>query len=307
MSANSYTTSELIENVQLIAHMPLSQNTFTATQILNLANRELQTRIIKLIMSTRGGYYLTYEDQVARTDGLYPIPSAAISAVLANVEVVQNQNIIQVQPIEESEQFNTTMPSATSYGFFIRGNSVQILPVPTNGTVRLWFYHRPSALVATSAAAQVTAINGAIVTVSSLPSTMLVDTEVDALQDQPTFNILSERVIVDISGTDIELDEEVEGLEVGDWLALHEQTPIPQIPVEFRPLLEQMVVVKVYELQGYLDKMKAAQMKLSELEKDMTALITNRVKTKTKVVNSSTGGLVGSRSSGWIFPAGRES
>jgi hypothetical protein len=65
---------------------------------------------------------------------------------------------------------------------------------------------------------------------------------------------------------------------------------VPQVPVEFQQLLAQRVVVKIYELQGYLDKMKAAQAKLEEMEMALTALITPRMQAAPKVINPSWGG-----------------
>jgi len=305
VSANSYTTADLVDNVVLIGHIPLSNSTFTAAEIIKLANRELQTSLIKQILSVRGGYYLTYLDYVINAAGQYPIPPDAIAGALANIELVQDTTIIPVNQLEESEQYSTISPSSTSYGFFIKGNTIQILPTPNIGTARIWYLRRPNALVATSAASQVAGITGAVLTVSSLPSTLIVGQSIDACQDQPTFDMLGTREITDITSLNVTIDSAISDLVVGDWIAVHNQTPVPQIPVEFRPLLEQRVVVKIYELQGYLDKMKAAQGKLTEIEKDMYALITPRVQSQTKVIMPVNGGfLSGGRGRG-NFPAGR--
>lgn len=306
MGYNTYTTSDLVNNILLVGHVPIGNSTFTAPTLINLANRELQTGIMKQILSTRGGYYLTYEDYEAAQDGLYVIPSDAIAGALANVELVQEPTIIPVNLIEESEQFSTNSPTSTSYGFFMRGNFVQILPTPSIGVARLWYLKRPSTLIPTSQAAQITSVNGAVLTVSSAPSTLAVGVTVDVCGDQPPFNILGTGEITDITGVDITLDGIIVDVSPGDWIALEKQTPVPQIPVEFRPLLEQRVVVKIYELQGYLDKMKAAQAKLDELEKDTMNLITPRVKSQSKIINPVNGGfLSGSSNRMTNFPAGR--
>jgi hypothetical protein len=306
--ANSYTTADLVNNIKLIGHVPTGNNTFTESNLITLADRELQTPIMKQILSTRGGYYLTYQDYDAASDGLFMIPGDAIAGALANVELVQDPTIIPVNLIEESEQFSTNSPTSTSYGFFMRGNYVQILPTPPIGVCRLWYFKRPSKLIATSQACQVTAVNGAVISVASIPTTIVVGNSVDVLGDQPPFNILGERTITDITGTDITLDEEVTTVAIGDWIALHDQTCVPQIPVEFRTLLEQRVVVKIYELQGYLDKMKAAEMKLEELEKATFNLITPRVKSQTKIISPVNGGFLAGNSNRMNnFPAGRNS
>lgn len=302
---NSYTTTDLVNNILLVGHLPTGNNTFTATQAIELADRELQTSVISQIQSTRGGYYLSYQDYTARADGLYVIPSDCIAGALENIEVIQDSGIIPVALIEESEQFSTTAPTTTSYGAFLKGNFVQILPIPTVGSVRVWFSKRPSKLVPITSCARITAIAGAVITVSALPTTFLAGISIDALGDQPPFNILSTETILSVAGTDVTLSNPVNDLTVGDWLALEKQTPVPQIPVEFRPLLEQRVVVKIYELQGFREKMQMAQKKLEELEKATFLLITPRVKAKTKVIHPVNGGfLSGGRSRMSNFPAG---
>lgn len=309
MGYNTYTTSDLISDILLMGHVPTGNNTFNDSDLLRLADMEVQTPIAKQILSTRGGYYLAYEDQPIVDSGLYVIPSDSIAGALANVELVQDTTIIPVNLIEESEQFSTNSPTSTSYGFFMRGNYVQILPTPNIGTVRLWFFKRTSKLITTSAASQVTGVVGPIVSVSSIPSTISVGKFVDALGDQPPFNILGDNLeILSIAGTDITLDAIVPDLEIGDWIALHKQTPIPQIPVEYRILLAQRVVVKIYELQGYLDKRKAALDVLKDLEKDTFSLVTPRVKSQTRIINPVNGGfLSGNRNRLTNFPAGRQS
>lgn len=300
---NDYSTTALVSNVLLIAHVPLSNSTFNPAQIVNLASRELQTAIMKQILSVRQGYYLTYEDFTPTQDGLYPIPPNAIAGALENIEIVQSPSIIQVNIVEESEQFATNASTATSYGFFMRGNNIQILPYPTN-TVRVWYSRRPSVLVPTLNAGLVTAIAGPVISLATVPSTFLVTQSVDLVEAQPTFEYLGTRTITNVSLTDITLDSDVTGLAVGDWMAIENQTPIPQIPVEFRPLLEQRVVVKIYELQGYLDKMKAAQEKLSELERDLFSLISPRVKSQSKIINPQNGGFLGGANTWGRFPTG---
>jgi hypothetical protein len=189
MAFNTYTTTDLVNNIKLIGHVPTGNNTFTATELITLANRELQTPLLKQILSTRGGYYKTYQDYTTVASGLYPIPGDAVMGALENVEIVQGTSIIQVNEIEESEQLSTQSPTSTSYGYFMKGNYVQILPLPNNGVVRLWFSGRPSRLVATAACAQVTSVATNVITVSSVPTTFVTGYLLDVIGDQPPFNV----------------------------------------------------------------------------------------------------------------------
>lgn len=306
MAANTFTTTDLVSDVQLFGHIPLGNSTFTASEILRIATFELQTPIMKQILSSRGGYYLTYQDYTTDPEGEYVIPGDAIAGALANIELIQSTTIIPVNQIEESEQFSTTAPTSTSYGFFMRGNTVKILPTPNIGTTRLWFFRRPSDLVTTSSCAQVTAIASNVISVSSLPSTFLVDTVIDGVTDQPPFNDLGEFTITGISGTDVTLDSVPVGMTIGDWLCLDNQTCIPQVPVEWRPILVQRCICTIYELQGYLDKLREALKKLEKLEEDTLSLITPRVQSQSKIINPGNGGFLSGRNGFFNQPAGRE-
>ncbi len=287
---NSYNTTTLVSNVQLIGHFPLSNDTFTATEVINLANRELQTALISQILGVREGYYLTYVDYDTNQAGTFAIPSQAIGGGLAAVQIFLDPSLIPVNRIDQAEQFSTIAPMSTTYGYFIAGNTINVMPVPTFGKLRVWFFRRPNTLVEVTAAASISTVTDNVLVVSSLPSTFAVDTVVDLCADQPTFDVLGTRTITAISGTTVTLDSAVDNLAEFDWLCLQNQTPVPQIPVEFRPLLEQRVVVKVYELQGYLEKMKAAGDVLKGMEMMLFKMITPRNESQTRVINPQNGG-----------------
>lgn len=289
---NSYNTTTLVSNIQLISHVPLSNSTFNASQIITLADRELQTAIIAQITSIREGYYLQYVDISNNQSGIYDLPEQSIGGAVVGVQLQSNNSLIPINRLEPLEQFSTTAPTSTSYGFYFRGNKLVVLPVPTYGNIRIWFLRRTNALVATSAAANITAINGNIITVSSLPSTFAVGTSVDLCQDQPPFDMLGNTTISAISGLDVTLADTIDNLSVYDWLCLENQTPVPQIPVEFRPLLEQRVAVKIYELQGYMEKMKMAGDTLKKMEGDLFKLISPRIQSQTRIVNPQNGGFI---------------
>lgn len=307
MSANTWNTQDLINDVLLYAHIPAANNTLSPANIMRLGTYEIQTPITKQILATRGGYYLTYQDYTVASTGLYFLPSDAISGVLANVEMVQGPTIIPVNQIVESEQFSTISPTSMSYGFFLRGNYVQILPIPNLGTVRLWYFKRTSNLVLTSAAGQIQSIDSVnfILSLTNIPATFTVGTLIDFCGDQPPFNYFGTQTITAISGSDITFDGLPQGISLGDWTALQGQTPVPQIPVEYRMVLVQRIICKFYELQGYLDKLKSAKELLKEYEANAMNLITTRVKSQTKIINPVNGGFSSARNRFSNFPAGK--
>jgi hypothetical protein len=326
MASNTYTVDDLISNIKLTGHVPTGNLTFSDSNLAVLADRELKTPIMKQILSTRGNYYLTKVtlDEVA--SGLYDIPSDCVMGALYNVELVQGQTVIQVNPIELSEQSSTNTPNITTYGYFFEGNQLQILPTPPVGNLRLRYYKRTSKLVLNSACCLINAVDdtGTIVTVDSIPSNISIGSYVDIVGDQPPFNIIGTQTITNIVGMNITMDitpavpadigppavaavAAIPVVSVGNFVALNQQTCVPQIPVEYRILLEQRVICSIYEIQKNKDGIKLARDKLAELESDTLGLMTNRVKSKVDVINVSIGGFLSGRGRRWPnYQAGRE-
>lgn len=292
MAKPSYTTTELVNNVLLLAHVPLSNATFDPEDILAIADFEGETSVVSQIISVREGYFQTYIEYDQAEDGRYPVPAAAIAGAITNVQIRSGQALLPVNRVDQAEQFATNVPTANSYAYYIEGNEIVVIPFNYGGVLRVSYLRAPSKLVKTTSCAKISAIAGDIVTVEALPSSFGVDTEINEQQDQPQFNWYGPAIITDINTFDLTLDFVNPKLQVGDWLTPPDQTCVPQIQKEFRPLLEQRVVVKIYELQGYFDKMKVAQDKLKEMEEALFKLITPRNSSQTRIINPNNGGLM---------------
>lgn len=289
-SPNTYTTSDLISLIKLLGHVPQGNATFTPANLLTLSDLELRTSLARQLKEADEGYWQTFVEYAQNDTGEYRIPSAAIASGAYSIQIRNGQAIWPVSRQEVAEMTTTTFPSVGNFAAFVRGNTLIMLPVQFAGTLRITFERRPSKLVPVTSCAQVAAINGQVITVGSLPSGWIIGNTVDLQASQPQFDVLSTCEITDISGLDVTLDGDVSTLSLNDYLCLEEQTCIPQIPVEFQQLLAQRVVCKIYELQGYFDKLAAAEKKLKEMGDDLTALITPRVQSSLKVINPSWGG-----------------
>lgn len=280
VGANRYTTAELISYIRNVGHVPSSQNGFDDSTLLTYADAECQTAIFRQVKSIRENYWLTYVDEVVNGTGLYDIPSRAIGGGLADIQLVVGTAVLSIARCEVGEQFSTVTSPSGYYQYTLIGNQFSVSPNPTTGVIRQWFYCRPNNLVKVTQAAQITAIDPVTFTLtfSSVPSTFQSTLPYDIIKDQPFFDWLSQDLVaVNITTTTAQFSSLPSNVVVGDWLALAGQTPVPQIPVEARPLLAQRVVVKYNEIQGYLDKMKAAQKKLDDMEKDLFDVLQPRV------------------------------
>jgi len=278
----SYTTdNELVPQVQRITHIPTANVTFLAADICALADRETRPSLMNRILSVREGFYLTYIDIPVNTTGVFAIPYRAIAQRIHGVQMVVSTLIYPLARIEPKDMTNTINPPTNTYAFFIEGNNIVTLPILPSGVCRIWHYVRPSNLVSSTTCAQVTAINlGAnTVTVSSVPTSFTIGTNIDFTQDQPPFSLLEYDVaIANIAGSVLTFGSGLvpSALAVGDWLCPAGTSPVPQMPLEFHPVLEQRTAVRCLLSQGYLQKAAAEQKKLEEMEKEVMSIINPR-------------------------------
>lgn len=290
-AAERYTTSELLTSISNKGHIPPSQTPFDSTGLLSIAQDELRTAIMRQVKTARENYYLTYTDYTSNSQSVYNIPPRAIAGAIQDVQIVNGTQVYTVGRCETNEQVSTETSPTGDLSYLLIGNQIKIYPIQTSGTVRIWYLRRPNTMVVTSSCAQVTGVSATTLTfaASTIPSTFSVTTLMDCIQDQPHFDWrFTDYTPSSVTATTVvfsSLPTDQNGaalIQVGDWLALAGTTPVPQIPVEFFPLLVQRTVVKYYEIQGYKDKVAMAQKKLDDMERDVFELINPRVSSEPK-------------------------
>jgi hypothetical protein len=283
----SYTTSDLLSSIKTRAMIPTNQSTLTSARLLALANEEVSLGLLPLIMSTREEYYVTYKDYAANLSS-YEIPTRAIGMKLRDVVAINaagdERNIPQIDPSDKE-----FYPSSNNQpAFYLRNNKVIFTNPPTD-SIRMYYYIRPSQLVETTAAAQVTSINtvtGAV-DVSSLPATFLASTSVDFIKASPGYETLAMDVSISSTGPttiNFTASDLPSGLAIGDWIALAGESPVVQLPYELLPILAQRVAVKSLEALGDAQGMQLAQGKLQEMERAAFTLLEPRVDASPKKI-----------------------
>ena len=294
-----YATAELIENIKRRCSVPTSQLTFTDEAFVALANDELQGEVVPLIMSTREEYFVEEIDIPSPSDGVIAIPSGAVGAKLRSVCYVQQSNplvLINLPRIDLDVvagvgffNFNTLA------GFYVQGNNLILYPntsVPTNTTIRLYFYRRTLVLADDANYGQVVSIdeNTNTVVLSFVPYGWAAGTEVNSVSSEPNFaTTCSLATIQSVSSPSVVLDT-VEGIEVGDYIAPYGYSAVPQVPVEAHAYLAQLTAVKVLESLGDREGMQAAQAKADKLRENLLVMISQRVDGSVKKIMQPDGG-----------------
>jgi hypothetical protein len=289
----AYTTLDLLSSIKTRGMFPdASTGSLSSASLLNLATEELHITLVPLILSVREKYYETYTDFTVTADqAAYAIPKRAIGGVVSTVQYINGTAIAELTQIDPNS-VRTTDSSPSPRGYYFENNSLILYPTPstTSGTLRVRFYQRPSRLEQTSNCAQVTSFDANAFTVScsgGIPSTWTTGTTLDFIpQGIPYTPFGIDSVITGVAGNDISFASLPSAVAIGDWIALAEYTPIPEVPFEFFPVLAQATAVKGLEATGDLQNLQFAQPKLQAYIEAAMKMVTPRAQNATKKVVS---------------------
>lgn len=311
------TSSTLIESVQRRAAIPISNNTFTDSDILAFANEEIKMGLVPSILSYNEEYFVHVHDDVSLEASVdsYEIPYRALGGKLRDVFFKDsNGNLSEMTriPPEHKTYFQEGALNTGFTAYYVQGNDIVLVPsVGTSPTGSLVFvyYMRPNELVDEDRVAEITAINtsgaNTIYTVDSVPyssgTTYLATTDdLDFIQAKPGHRTRG----FDINCTAIDTSAKTitfltanvpDNVEVGDFICFSGETPIPQIPTDLHSVLAERVAARCLEALGDLEGLQAANQKIAELEVKTGQLIDSRVDGSPQKIVNRTGLLRSSR------------
>jgi hypothetical protein len=286
-----YTSEQLIDSVKRRINIPTNQNTFSNDDILAFADEETMLAIVPAIMSLHEDYLLFPEDvSLAANTNEYTIPHRAVGNKLYDLQYIDGQGApfrMTRSTVAERPLVGNTFNGHSPYSYYIMNNRVCLMPdvgANVSGSLRFYYYIRPSSLVLTESVGVITGINTSTgeVTVSTLPSSFSTNETYDFYKAQSPHNILAK----DLTATSVTSGSKTvtfdpsdipSGLDVGDHVALAQQCAIPQIPSDLHVYLAQKTAERILESQGDLDGLKLAQSKSAEMEVRAGSIIDNRV------------------------------
>lgn len=286
-----FTTENLISGISRRGTLPRDPSSHFDAWLPH-ADDELQTVIVPMIMALKADHFLAYLDYTTTAEVTYEIPEDALHRNLRSVVWVsdngEEQALTRIEFDEETSAPDFERRSWPNGAYYVRGDVVKLYPTSTPGrTLRMHFYRLPNQLVSTDEAAEVTAVDydTNVVTTSGVPSSWDTGDSVCCVKGRPGFSLrFSAQTTVDVSSPTITLTDASE-VEVGDWIALEGDSPIPQIPVEAHPILMQCALVKILESLGD-SKVEVSQSKLDEIMKRYQAAATPRVEEQPRTLVS---------------------
>lgn len=276
----AWTTTDLIASVKRRSGMPAAQASFTNAEVLAIANEEMGSYIVPLVLKQREDYWLAHDEQPL-VDGTatYPIPTRCVGGKLREVLLLDTErrahNITRVSPSD--------LEGAES-GFYVDGDALTIIPDNADTawsnyeTLRMSYFRRPSQLVETSAAGVITDLDATTVTLASVPAAFSGQDSWDLVSARSPFTVRGADQPGVLAGSVITFTGGVpSNVLVGDYVCLPDQSPVPQLPAELHGLLAQKVACRILAAKQMNEKLKGAELELERMERDSIALISPRV------------------------------
>jgi len=295
-----YNNEQLILTIKRACSVPTSQFTYRDSDWVAMATDVLQTIVIPLVMATREEYFVTFEDVQSPVDGIIPFPEAAVGSKLRSVcyvsqpnpPIVINLPRIDLDVVAGVGAFNM----GTLAGFYIQGSNIVLYPngsVPTNTTIRLYYYKRSLVLAEPENYGQVQSVDPMTNTLvlDVVPNSWEVGMETNSIGPQPNFDITSSGYAVTALSSPSLILDSVDGIEVGDYLSEIGYSAIPQIPIEAMNYLAQLTAAKALEGLGDREGMKAAKDEADILKQSLLVMISQRVDGSIKKIVNPSGGL----------------
>lgn len=279
-----HTTTALLASLKRRGMLVGATDTLSDADFLAIATEEMQGYVMAWLVDLREEFRVADYD-VATVSGTnaYRIPPRAAGDALRQVSYLVNGVYVPLTLIraEDVSQYSAT---GDPTGYYFMDNDVILVPSPTTAsTLRLAYHRRPSKLVATTAVATISSINGArtvITTAATIPSTMTSGVVLDVVDEYPGFKtlVMDAATTGTVSGTTITLSAALPAsVAAGDYVCLAGESPVPQIPVETHPLLIQRTKYVCLESLGDKKAVNALAT-LERMEKQLMPLFTPRTK-----------------------------
>lgn len=245
-----YTTDDLVSAIERRSFAPAGQRTYTSTEMLATADEATETLIVPAIAKLREEFFVNFVDYpITAGQNAYDVPVRAAGLLVREVWYIDASGAVTPDfPRYEPEDITSTSTGNPS-GFYLQANQIILDKVPattTGASLRVFFLLMPSRLIATSDAGVISAINGNIVTVAAIPAAWATGNIFDLIrQDGGQEPRSIDKTATLVNGSDITFTTVPSTLRVGDYVALAGETPLVQLPSNFRTVLAQGVAAQM--------------------------------------------------------------
>jgi len=283
---------------------------YTDNELFNELNDRLRSVFSDAVVSARSGYWLSTV-VVTSYQGGARIPARAVTGGLESVEVLYNGVYYALDEVTPLEAAAWTQPGQP-FAYFCEAESIRLVPVPPSDvTLRLRYYLRPSLLVTSQSSTQggAGAVRGLIGGVYPSTRAVFVNAEpmdyatgagvplaypatIDIIRPDGWFSPTLVSATASSPGalqyqipTPSLSDAEFADLvRVGDYVRVAEQTDWPALPADFHRMLADAAAVNVLREMDLIDKADILSTAASADFARFAKLIQPRVKSRPKKI-----------------------
>jgi len=294
----AYESAYHIGQARLRGGLPSTDARFTDAKLLKLLTDELQGNLAPLVHNAKAEHGVV-QYTVAATVGQaeYQLPPNAFANTLRDVYWIDaSNNITPLEPRSAADPLMYALGrnNGSPRYYYLRGSRVVVVPPPSAaGTLALPHYARPNGLVLVASTITIDAVN---VSGGSVFLTVNYDGVTPFAYDTARLDVVSAspgfecRIVngnnfnPDAQGGGVfvlEFDEDdmVGGTpQVGDYLCLPGESPVPQCPVELFPLLHARAALVAVPSTGDMSQASSAlAAQVADLEGKARAFLQPRV------------------------------
>lgn len=293
-------TNKLIRSIKRRAMIPSDQVTFDTEDFLEIINEEIQMNALPHLLTVHEEY-LVYDVDIPFEENKfeYEIPYRSVGNKLRDLHYVDNNGDIlrEASRVSLEELMDYKYNNDTNYTgqFYVKNNKIVIIgSAPQSlASLRMYFYLSPSDLVEEKNTGTITSIdrNTGIISLDNFPDMYSTNTLFDFVSSRNPNNLVDFDITA--TSTDSVTSSVVfnptdipDTLQVGDYVCISQETPVPQLPSELHPLLAQRVAIACLEALNDTEGITNAQRKLLEAERSTWDLVDNRVEGANQKINN---------------------
>lgn len=294
----AWTTTELLADVSRSAMLPAggSASGVASSDLLAHADKELQSRLLPLVMAVREEFYVRVQDvPLVASQSAYRIPYRGIANKLREVSLLNGSAETTLPRIEPEQLAELGIQSGGApRAFYLERDSVVLVPAPASasGSLRLRYFTRPNRLVASSATTTPTIVSVAANTPSAGTTRITHSASGTSLGTSGLWDIVRKNPGFEHVGIDLTFTGSAAGTvdvvssalpsdfttanNAGDFISSAETSPVVQLPPELHNLLYQRTLCRVLASLGDLDVLAVAEKQAADMEAAATTLVAHR-------------------------------
>lgn len=254
-------TADLLSRIRVRCALPSSGSLFSDAQILRIVDDQLLGFVAPLLKSQQQSFFQARDTQ-ALTAGTaaYRIPVRAMGGTVHQILLVDSSGAEQELTELPPERVDDWRSNPTDQGrprfYYFEGATVSLVPVPDSSSYSLKFVHerRPNRLIATTSATTITNISGVTVTIAGTAGFGTSAAYYDVISANSPHDSLAIDQSATRSSTTLTFTTALPStVAVGDYVALAQESPFPQVPDDYVPLLIDRCVAVLLPLLGDTD------------------------------------------------------